>query len=330
MKRIAFFTLVLVITCFLSQPAQAAPTPAGTLIENNAQVDYTIGVTNFTAYTGTVSVLVDEIVDVTVAPSVATTVLVNSLPAAEVYLRFSVSNNGNGSEDFTLTADSLAGPGFTPDQPPRIFEDAGTIGTYDGPGVEQPYGGSISIPMDTTIFVWVVHDIADTTLNDGDTAQVTLTATHMNAPISTAPGYVYDNGGLPGPGDGGGDLVLGIGGGTGSGTAFLEIQQTTISITKGYAVANSLTGGTEPTPGAVILYTIDVSVTGAGTATGVTVRDFIPVDTQYVPGSLALDSGSGPAPAGTVTGVPPEVIVNIGNLDAAAGTQTVTFEVTID
>jgi hypothetical protein len=54
--------------------------------------------------------------------------------------------------------------------------------------------------------------------------------------------------------------------------------------------------------------------------------DPIPTDTTYVPGTLELNS----APAGTVSGLPPDAVINIGDLDAAAGTQTITFDVTIN
>ena len=93
-------------------------------------------------------------------------------------------------------------------------------------------------------------------------------------------------------------------------------------------------GGSDPVPGATITYSIDVTVTGAGTATGVVISDPIPVDTTYVNSSMALggapltdavdgidDADFGISALNTIT-------VDMGDL--TAGTQTITFDVTIN
>ena len=94
-------------------------------------------------------------------------------------------------------------------------------------------------------------------------------------------------------------------------------------------------GGNQPVPGATITYTITAEVTGTGTAVGVIVEDLIPANTTYVPGSLTLNGASlsdaADGDAGNYEALPvPLVRAALGDLDAAAGIQTLTFDVLID
>jgi uncharacterized repeat protein (TIGR01451 family) len=267
-----------------------------------------------------------------------TTAVTAPLPASGELLYFAVTNAGNSTEAFALTADpAVAGNDFDPDNP-AVALDAGSIGSFDGTGTDTVISGPISIPAETTIYVWVISDILDTPLNPGDTGRVTLEALHQNAPISTVPGDVYS-----GAGPGGTDLILGASGGYGSATGAYVIEGTTLIIDKTVASIAATVAGvpvTDPIPGAVITYQLDVIVSGTGTAYAVTVTDPIPVNTTYVPGSMTLDvDGGGPAlptgltdtddyPAdrGEFTGA--AIRVRLGDL--VDGTSTITFQVTID
>ncbi|MEO1573407.1 MAG: hypothetical protein AAFU65_00420, partial [Pseudomonadota bacterium] len=79
---------------------------------------------------------------------------------------------------------------------------------------------------------------------------------------------------------------------------------------------------------------IEVTVTGSGTATAASVTDAIPADTTYAPGTLTLNgAGLTDAPdadAGQFLAVTNNIDVQLGDLDAAAGTQVVEFAVVID
>jgi uncharacterized repeat protein (TIGR01451 family) len=94
-------------------------------------------------------------------------------------------------------------------------------------------------------------------------------------------------------------------------------------------------GGNQPIPGAAITYQVVVTATGAGAALGATLRDAIPTDTTYVPGSLLLNGASlsdaTDVDAGSFAATPaPGIAVGLGDLTAAAGPQTIVFRVTIN
>ena len=94
-------------------------------------------------------------------------------------------------------------------------------------------------------------------------------------------------------------------------------------------------GGTEPVPGATITYTMTVEVLGPGTATASVLADPIPEFTSFVPGSITLNGNPltdvADADAGEFdTSSMPTVVVQLGDLVAADGAQTIVFQVTID
>ena len=96
-------------------PSHAAGTPAGTNIQNTAQVSYTVGGSTVTATSNTSSVTVAEIVDAVLTIANAT---VPGRPGATAEeLVFTLTNTGNGTETFNLTALSagIVGDDFDPD-----------------------------------------------------------------------------------------------------------------------------------------------------------------------------------------------------------------------
>lgn len=326
MKKIIAATIAMGFCLALVPSAWALGTAAGNRIVNEARADYTVGSSpTITAYSGTVGVTVAELVDVDVSWADASTPVpvYGPLPANGVALRFLVSNLGNGDEDWDLVADNtLGGDDFDPDgsaTSPEIYRDNGD-GIFNAG--DTLVAASEPIQVDSTIYFWVLNDFIDTSPTgpgDTDRADVSLTATSTNA----AGGSVQVGGG-----DNGSDLVLGLSGGTGSDTGIYEVILTTLNMIKSSTIDDGGVSptGDQPIPGATITYTIEIGVQGSGTAQGVVVTDPIPTDTTYVPGTLQLNS----APAGTVSGIPPDAVINIGDLNAAAGTQTITFDVTID
>jgi uncharacterized repeat protein (TIGR01451 family) len=324
--------MIAAVVCLAFAPgAWAVGADAGTRIVNQATVDYTVGTSPpLTAVSGTVGLTVAELVDVDVSWADASTPVpvLGPLPAAWVPLRFAVTNLGNGDEDWDLAADNtLLGDDFDPDASgtsPVIYRDNGD-GIFDTGTGDTLVVGSESIAATsviTPIYFFVLNDFSDTSPTgpgDGERAWVSLSATSTNA----AGGSVQ-----VGAGDGGSDLVLGTSGGTDGDTGIYEVVLTTLVMIKSAVVDDGGVSptGDQPIPGATITYTIDLGVQGSGTAVGVVFTDPIPTDTTYVPGTLQLNG----APAGTVSSVPPEAVINLGNLNAASGTQTITFDVTID
>lgn len=330
MKRVTLAITLALSVLGTAASVYALGTTAGTVIQNRAMATYDIGAaTNLTAYSSTVSTTVDELIDVIVGNAGAATTFVFALPAANQPLLFTVTNNGNGTEPFDLTivesavddfdTDPPAGPPATPGV--EIYIDNGdSLFT----SADFAYGSSLTLLADETVGIWVIQDIPAGAGSVGDIAAINLSANHKHAPFSTAPGTSY-----VGEGDGGGltDAVLGANGGTGNATGFYQITLTTLNMQKSSAVANTL-GGIEPIPGATVTYTIEFSVTGSGGVSNLVVTDPIPTNTTYVPASIT----AGPLAADSAVLIGSTVTVSYASttISAVAGTQTITFEVTID
>ena len=126
-------------------PSHAAGTPAGTNIQNTAQVSYTVGASTVTATSNTSSVTVAEILDAVLTIANATVQVAPGALAEE--LVFTLTNTGNGTETFNLTALSagIVGDDFDPTlAAPAIYFDTDNSGDLSGgdlayiPGVNDP------------------------------------------------------------------------------------------------------------------------------------------------------------------------------------------------
>lgn len=83
------------------------------------------------------------------------------------------------------------------------------------------------------------------------------------------------------------------------------------------------TGTAGASPGDTLLYTITITNTGNGAATGVSLADIVDANLTLVPGSLAVDTGTVTDPTG------PDIATNIGTLPGGGTAATVTFRATI-
>ena len=332
MRRVTSAITLAVALLGTAVSAHALGTAAGMVIQNRAMANFDIGAaTNLTAYSSTVSTTVDELIDVLVDNAGAGTTYVFNLPASNQPLLFTVTNNGNGIESFDLTVTESAADDFDTDPPAgppaqpgvELYIDDGDaiFTTTDG---LNAYGSSLTLAADETVGVWVIQDIPAGAGSPGDIAALTLSADHMHAPFSTAPGTAYT-----GEGDGGGltDAVLGVNGGTGNSTKVYQLTLTGFNMLKSSIVNNTL-GGTDPIPGATVTYTIEFSVTGSGGVSNLVVTDPIPINTTFVPASIA----AGPIAADSAALIGSTVTVSYASttISAVAGTQTITFDVTID
>ena len=305
----------------------AVGTAAGTAIQNQATVDFSIGGTPASVASNTSAITVAEIVDVTVAvqsPTVA--VPAGTSGAALVFL---VTNTGNASETFLLTGDSvLVGDDFDPiPTAPFLYFDSD--GSGDLSPTDTPYvagGNDPVLAADTSVTIIVVNDIPNG-LPDGNRGRSELRAAASTG--TGAPGTLF-----AGQGTGGVDVLLGTSGGQAAVFGEYIVGDILVSALKSQTVADPFGGG-QPVPGATIAYQIVVNATGSGTALGATFTDAIPANTTYVAASLRLNGGAlsdaADADAGALAGAPtPAITVALGNLTAASGPQTIEFTVTIN
>lgn len=326
--------LLLVLLLGLISPlAHALGTAAGTTITNTATVNYDVGGLPATA-NDSANVTVLELLDITVTWQNAANVAVAS-PDTDRVLMFLVSNTGNGQETVQLGTNAvLGGDNFDPGNV-RVYLDNGN-GTFDGIGAETPYSIGVNDPVldangASSQLVYVVADIiaGQAAGNVGDVAL--LAAAQTAGAAGAAAGTELVN-----AGDGGViNAIVGNSNADGSATGRYEVQPVAVALNKSASVVVDGVVCTalpcQPVPGAVIEYTIQVQVTGAGIAETLVISDPVPVNSTYRSNSLLLDavaqSDAADADAGSLVGN--IVTVNLGNV-AAPATHTIVFQVSID
>lgn len=319
--RPLFATSVLATFTF-SAPVMAEGVVAGTLIENTATATYEDGEGEKTVDSNTVTVTVDELLDVTVTSLDGGPV--GTAPGQAV-LSYEVTNQGNGPEAFTLIADpAVAGNDFDT-VVELIAIDTNGNGVYDD-GVDEVLTGPETTPelaADEAVTVFVVVTVPGDA-NDTEVSQVELRADAVTG--TGAPGDTF-----AGAGVGGVDAIVGTTGASAIANGSLVIGLITVDLTKAVSVVDPF-GGTGAVPGSVATFTISAEVVGDGSLDALVITDVIPDDTTYVAGSLALDGnpltdadGDDAGSASDAAGIS----VDIGTVNGG-DTYEVTFDVTID
>ena len=304
----------------LAVPAQAGGVLAGSLIENTASATYTSNATLQTVDSNTVTLKVDELLDVAAAtqesgPVAATTTAV---------LRYKITNTGNGAEAFTLTANpNVSGNAFNA-VVDGLAIDTNNNGVYDA-GIDTDLtngANTASLPADGPLNV-LVRVTIPAGAAPAATSKVELTATAVTG--SGAAGTVFAGAGL-----GGGDAVVGASTALQTAQATLSVNRVTVALAKSAVVADPF-GGTRPVPNAIITYRIVADVTGTGSVAGLAVTDVIPTGTTYQPGTLTLGGAALTDGADTDAGQASAagIAVQLGTV-AAGAQRTVTFKVKIN
>ena len=309
--------------------SHAAGTPAGTSIQNTAQVSYTLGSSTVTATSNTSSVTVAEILDA-VLTIAAPTVQVSAGATTEE-LVFTLTNTGNGTEAFDLTALSagVVGDDFDPTlATPAIYFDTDNSGDFSAADVAYSAGANDPVlAADASVRLIVVNGIPNTAVN-GNRGRSQLTAAAASG-SSDVPGTSF---GLVG--DGGVEAVAGTTGGDAVLFGEYLVADVLLTAVKSQTIVDQFAGA-RPLPGARINYQIVVTASGSGIATATGFSDLIPANTTYVAGSLELNgavlSDTADGDAGTFVSAPaPQVRVTLGDLSGASGPQTIEFAVTIN
>lgn len=306
-----------------ASPALATGTAAGTKIDNTATATYSLpGGGSGSVTSNTVSLTVDELLDVTVVWADGGDVIVQPGLTGQV-LTFTVTNTGNGSEAFELTArNTLAGDNFDPTAF-AIYLDDGD-GVYE-PGIDQAYvpgAGDPVIAADGSITVFVVSTIGAGAV-DNTRAGIDLVAEAVTGTGTAGTTFA-------GAGSGGGDAVVGTSGADGFDDGYYKVSAATVSFVKSQLVADPF-GGSTTVPGSTITYTLVATVNGSGTLTSLAIADAIPAGTTYKPGTLTLEAGTLTDAADSDLGefTAGAISVRPGNVPAGQ-TRTVTFKVTVN
>lgn len=307
--------------CGLGSAAHATGIAAGTSIENKATATFQNGSTTESVDSNTVTIVVDELLDVAVTSLDGSNVTLGSSGAV---LSFQVHNAGNGPEAFKVVADpAVTGDDFDPSVT-AIAYDSNNNNVYDA-GVDTiiPVGGSTpSIAADSSVRVFVVTALAGSPA-DGNTAKVRLTAT-------AATGHGPAGTKFAGQGVGGSDAIVGTSTAEDNALGTLIAQIGTVTLTKTAVIANPF-GGTDPVPGSTVTFSLVAKVAGSGSVNGLTITDAIPTGTTYAPSTLKLDGGPLTDATGDDAGSASASGISVAIGSAAGGsTHTVTFSVKID
>jgi uncharacterized repeat protein (TIGR01451 family) len=309
--------LMALLMLIVAVRVDAAGTPASTLISHKATATYEVSGVPATAESNTDTIQVDELIDVTVVSQDAANIAADS-PEADRVLTFEVTNTGNGLESFELTVINGAGDQFDVTGI-EVYLDANGNAQFDV-GTDTPFtpgsgGDTLALDANAAIssrIVFVVSDIpAEQT--DGDLADVELHAISLTARVN-ALNSVGDA--ASGQGDGSSDAVVNASVGRDMDQGAYFVSMVLVALSKSSDIDNAFQTNEpndDPIPGATITYTIGIAVSGSGTAANLVVQDPIPANTSYVPGSMTVDTGSGPVSQVDVGGS------DEGELDAVNG-----------
>ena len=252
--------------------AMAKGTPAGTLITNQAQIDYVVGNTPGQIASNEDRFVIDRVVDVRIDWQDSAPIEVSPSDAGRV-LTFRVTNQGNGDENITMTYEHNLSSDFAPTSV-HIVRDTNGNGIYD-PGVDLNITGALHMGADANATLFIVGDIPASTApgdqsHDGLRAQIdanaSIGADRQNA-VDTVIRRKTDT-------DAGVWIVR----------DYWLVARKSLTLHSRDHAAHT---------GTRITYTIECFIDGNATGrtiTGVTVRDTVPVGTRYVPGSLRLNN----------------------------------------
>ncbi len=345
----ASLALAAIGTFGVIESANAAGTASNTQVTNRATVSYSVGgvaqtpiesspIGNTTATGSDTSFRVDNKIIHIVAEASGNPTSAGTAPGAtNLVTTFTVTNQGNTAQGYLLTATNLASgtaspfPSGTADNQDvnnlRVFVESGTTPGYDPTDTATNIA---TLAPDATVTVYVLADIPSTATNN-QFANVQLAAQATTANTTTP---VVQTAGADNPNAV--DIVFADGGavardGIAEAQDQYQVQSASLTVTKtSSVVSDPFNNTTNPKaiPGATVEYTITVANSGSQSATGVTVSDPIPANTDYVAGSITVN-GSSVSDSGRTVGTP----VTSLNVDpgaiAASGSATVTFRVTI-
>ncbi|MFN3552908.1 MAG: DUF11 domain-containing protein [Novosphingobium meiothermophilum] len=310
----------LAATAIGSTQASAAGVTAGTLIQNTASASYGSGSATTTVSSNTVTIRVDELLDVAVSALDAGSVTL----ADTAVLSYRVTNSGNGNEAFAINVSpTVSGNGFDA-AVQTIAIDTNDNGIYE-PGIDTVItngGSTAELAPDAAARIFVIVALPGGTA-DASASQVRVTAQALTG--SGTPGTSF-----AGQGQGGGDAVVGATTANANALGALLASSASVTLTKSFAILDPF-GGAKPVPGATVTFTIQAAASGSGTVSDLRVTDVIPAGTTYVANSLTLEgaalSDAADSDAGTASAS--GIDVAIGALPGG-NSRTVTFKTTIN
>lgn len=349
-QRVGVFglSLVALVVCGFGQIAQAAGTLSGTSIDNTATITYEVGgIGQNPVDSNTASFLVDNKIDLTVAA--VDVAAVGVIPGSvDQVLTFSVTNEGNTVQDYSLAAQAATGAIFGVNDNfdatnVRVFVDADGDSLFTGADTETYID---ELAPDAGVVAFIVANIPLAQV-DGDGALYDLIAQTAEGGSAASQGtdILTDDVAEPDYADTVQTVFADDAGtadnandGRHSARSAYEVVTADLNIVKTSAVVRDpINDTTNPKaiPGATLRYTVTVTNNGAADADNVSLVDQIPANTTYATETITLDSGPITDQGGDDEGDynvtnPNSVTVVVPTLAMGGGSAVVTFDVTID
>jgi len=284
---------LLVALLLASAGAFGAGTSAGTVIQNSASVAYSDsgGNPQPSVQSNVANVTVSQVAAVAVAPTTASK---QASPGSTATYALTATNNGNGADNFSLSAVSASSPAWTV----TLFRDDGANGGTANDGIRQsgetnPATSTGSLAADASFRCFAVVQVP-TGAADASRDTTTFTATSQFDATKKA-----------------------------SAVLTTTVSSAVLTLTKS-------ADQTSAAPGANIQYTITYRNGGSGAAQNVVITDAIPAQVNYVANSVTLNASpkTDAADSDEVTVSSSTITITLGNL--AAGAQgTITFRVQV-
>ena len=231
---------------------QAAGTPIGTVIGNQASATYTdaSNVTR-TATSNLVTTIVQQVASFTLTASQSQF----AAPGGEVVYPHTLTNTGNGTDTFDLSVVNAGGDDFNLNNL-FLYADANGDGIADN---NIPITSTGPLAADGIFRFVAVGNVPGVGVVAGNTALITVSAVG-NAAAATAGGYT-------------------------AATTQTNTDTTTVTGNAVIRVTKAISQSSGASPSGPFTYTLTYTNAGNATATGVRLTDLIPTGMTYVAGS---------------------------------------------
>jgi len=279
--------------------------PAGTKIENQAELNYSLGSANFTVSSNKVVDIVDQKIDMKMICQESTPIIVG-VSETKRALSFRVTNRGNGSDSYSFLEVNDASSDFEVTNQ-ELYVDNGD-GVFSV--VSDTPVNDVNLSADESAILFFVSDIPSDA--DGFSANGIKVYSELQ-----------------------GNLLYGDSKNLGTYHAVMTAKEDALSALCSYEVSHlaidlekkATLSSDKPYVGTTIHYSIAVKVIGTGVLENIVVSDNIPAGTAYVPNTLQLDGVAFGDFNGTA------VHVDVGEINQAVASNdpqhTITFDVTI-
>jgi uncharacterized repeat protein (TIGR01451 family) len=284
------------LLCTLGIATVHAATPAGTVIRNQARLQFTVQNSPGEIQSNATNFTVVQLLGVAVSSQDATEVGVNSPDLARV-LTFRVTNIGNGTEIYRLSRDdTVLGDQFDPIAPNTpgagIYLENGLQPGFQatGPNADTPYIAGSNDPQISAgdgRNVYLASAIpAGQAYQDSARSRLIATSAQSDVP-GKAPGT-----GLPPLGTSTLERVVGPSRGQAEATGAYRVTGVQTSLVKTVVKVLDPQGGNVVMPGAVLTYRLVSEMRGVGTASNVNISDVLPAQVRYKSGSLSVNGSA--------------------------------------